>query len=136
MNGENAAAEAGAPGAVSSAGGRAARITSLVMLALVIVQLVLILKASLGGLPEVRSALEEMALPSLPLSTRIILSPVFCGAVVVLLLGAVVKEFAIRSREVKLVANGVLLLIVVLLTHLMLAGMFQPFIDLMKSLNG
>lgn len=115
---------------------RAARICSLIVFAVAMLVSVQIPYMILAGVPVLRDLFEDIGPGfALPVTTRIVLSPMFLSAIVLLALGSVAKEFAIKNRRTTLIINGVHLFLLSALQGLTMVALFQPLIALMDALD-
>lgn len=115
---------------------QAARICSLIVFAIAMLVSAQILYMIQTGVPALVDVFEDFG-PSiaLPVTTRIIVSPMFRATIALLALGSVVKEFVIKNRRTTLIVNGVHLFGLFAMQGLTRAGLFQPLFSLMNALG-
>jgi len=119
---------------------RAARISSLVFLGLVLlvsVHTILVIFGAAGptSVEKFSHIFREIKLGDLPVLTRIVTSTAFMWFLPVLAAAAVAKEFVVRNRMATLIANGALLCLAVMIRYLYLAGVFAPLVELMNRIG-
>ncbi len=136
MSDENPPREPGLPPPERFAETEAARICSLIVFAIVMLVSAQILYMIQTGVPALIDVFEDFG-PSiaLPVTTRIVVSPMFRATIALLALGSVVKELAIKNRRTTLIVNGVHLFVLFALQELIRAGLFQPLFSLMNALG-
>jgi len=113
----------------------AAKTCSLIVFALVMLYTFLVLRG-LFHAPQFENMFMEMD-TSLPALTRFVLTviPTVGPLVFLAAIGTIVKEFAVKNRNITLVINGIHLVMLVAMKELIIFALGMPLLRLMNSLG-
>jgi len=118
---------------VSYFGTRAAKVSSLVLLAIALVLSVFLVWQVHASSSAFIGLYKDMKLGGLPLLTRLVISPAFRWTLVLLAGAGLLKEILEQNRKVTIAVNGIHILVVMIFIDTYYRGLLGPLIELISQ---